>query len=47
MLAGHDEGGGDVITKHYETNELVYELGSHLDNHHIKLKQKGLYSSTV
>ena len=28
MLAGHDEGGGDVITKHYETNELVYEIGS-------------------
>jgi GMP reductase len=26
MLAGHDEGGGDVITKYYETNELNYEM---------------------
>jgi GMP reductase len=25
MLAGHDEGGGDVITKFYKTNELVRE----------------------
>lgn len=23
MFAGHDEGGGDVITKHYQTNELI------------------------
>ena len=23
MLAGHDEGGGEVITKHYETNEVI------------------------
>ena len=40
MLAGHDQGGGDVITKHYETNELVYELGSHLQNHERKIKQE-------
>jgi GMP reductase len=40
MLAGHDEGGGDVITKHYETNELVYELGSHLDKHTKKIESK-------
>ena len=26
MLAGHDEGGGEVITKYYETNERNYEL---------------------
>jgi len=26
MLAGHDEGGGEVITKYYETNELNYEI---------------------
>ena len=26
MLAGHDEGGGEVITKYYETNELEYEV---------------------
>ena len=25
MLAGHDEGGGEVITRYYETNELVRE----------------------
>jgi len=25
MLAGHDEGGGEVISKFYETNELQYE----------------------
>ena len=24
MLAGHDEGGGKVIAKHYETNEVLY-----------------------
>ena len=23
MLAGHDEGGGEVITKHYKTNEVI------------------------
>jgi len=26
MLAGHDQGGGEVITKYYETNELNYEM---------------------
>lgn len=26
MLAGHDEGGGEVITKYYETNEINYEM---------------------
>ena len=40
MLAGHDEGGGDVITKYYETNELVYEIGSHLDKHTKKVQTK-------
>ena len=25
MLAGHMEGGGEVITKYYQTNELIYE----------------------
>lgn len=24
ILAGHDEGGGEVIAKHYETNEVLY-----------------------
>jgi len=40
MLAGHDEGGGEVITKYYETNELVYEIGSHLDKHTKKVETK-------
>ena len=40
MLAGHDEGGGDVITKYYETTELVYEIGSHLDKHTKKVETK-------
>tara|TARA_R110000822_G_scaffold31825_1_gene91796 strand:+ start:1051 stop:2166 length:1116 start_codon:yes stop_codon:yes gene_type:complete len=40
MLAGHDEGGGNIITKHYETNELVYEIGSHLDTHTKKVETK-------
>ena len=26
MLAGHDQGGGEVITKYYETNECNYEM---------------------
>jgi GMP reductase len=25
MLAGHLQGGGEVITKYYQTNELIYE----------------------
>ena len=25
MLAGHDEGGGEVITRYYQTNELIRE----------------------
>jgi GMP reductase len=38
MLAGHDEGGGEIITKFYDTNEIIYEVGSHLANltHRIK-----------
>ena len=40
MLAGHDEGGGETIVKHYETNEIVYQLGSHLDNHTRKIETK-------
>ena len=40
MLAGHNEGGGDVITKYYETTELVYEIGSHLDKHTRKIETK-------
>jgi GMP reductase len=27
MLAGHDEGGGEVITKYYETNEIISRVG--------------------
>ena len=40
MLAGHDEGGGEVITKFYETNELEYEFRDHLENHKRKVEQK-------
>ena len=40
MLAGHDEGGGEVITKHYKTNELEYEVGEHLDNQKCKIEEK-------
>lgn len=40
MLAGHDEGGGEVITKYYQTNELVYEIGSHLTNQVRKVETK-------
>jgi len=41
MLAGHDQGGGEVITKFYETNELEYEVMDHLQkrNHKIEAKQ--------
>ena len=27
MLAGHDEGGGEVITKYYETNQIISRVG--------------------
>ena len=40
MLAGHDQGGGEVITKHYKTDELEYEIGRHLDNQKCKIEQK-------
>jgi|TARA_R110001592_G_scaffold330921_4_gene613488 GMP reductase len=40
MLAGHSQGGGEVILKTYETNELIYELGSHFDKHTKKVKTK-------
>jgi len=40
MLAGHDEGGGEVITRFFETNELVYEVGSHLTNNKHKIEEK-------
>ena len=40
MLAGHDEGGGEVITKFYETDELEYEVGAHLSDRKRKVQQK-------
>jgi GMP reductase len=40
MLAGHDEGGGKVITKFYETNELEYEVLDHLENRRHVVEQK-------
>jgi GMP reductase len=40
MLAGHDEGGGDVITKFYETDQIEYEVGSHLENRRRVIEEK-------
>ena len=40
MLAGHNEGGGQVITKYYETTELQYEVGEHLNNRKHKIEEK-------
>ena len=40
MLAGHDEGGGEVITKFYETNEIEYEVIDHLDKRSHKIEEK-------
>lgn len=42
MLAGHDEGGGEVITKFYESNELniLEERGIFLDSRHKKVEEK-------
>ena len=40
MLAGHDEGGGQVITKFYETNQIEYEVGSHLENRNRVIEEK-------
>ena len=40
MLAGHDEGGGDVITKFYETDQIEYEVGSHLGNRRRVIEEK-------
>jgi GMP reductase len=37
MLAGHDEGGGEVITKYYRTNEL--ESSDYVDHYKIEEKQ--------
>ena len=40
MLAGCDEGNGEIVTRFYETNELEYEVGKHLDRHTRKIEQK-------
>ena len=57
MLAGHDEGGGEVITKQYVTNELAspeeLQLKNRVDLGELGiavitlLKENSLYSSTV
>ena len=39
MLAGYTEGGGEVFNKYYNTNELVYEVGDHLNRSTTKHKQ--------
>jgi GMP reductase len=40
MLAGHNEGGGEVITKFYQSNEIVYEVASHLSKQTHKVEEK-------
>jgi GMP reductase len=40
MLAGCDEGGGEVITKFYKEPELDYEVGNHLEFQKHKIKKK-------
>jgi GMP reductase len=40
MLAGHDEGGGDIVTKFYETNEIVYEVADHIEKRNHKVEKK-------
>jgi GMP reductase len=40
MLAGHDEGGGDIITEFYETNKIEYEVRDHLTNRKHKTEEK-------
>ena len=40
MLAGYDEGGGEVITKFVETDQLEYNVGVHLDRYKHKIKEK-------
>jgi GMP reductase len=36
MLAGHDEGGGDVITKHYKTGEVILHQNDHSDQYELQ-----------
>lgn len=36
MLAGHDEGGGEVITKHYRTNEVILHHSDHSVNYELE-----------
>lgn len=40
MLAGHDEGGGDIITEFYETDELVYEVKNHISRRVHKVEER-------
>jgi GMP reductase len=36
LLAGHDEGGGEVITKHYKTNEVILHHSDHSVNYELE-----------
>ena len=40
MLAGHDEGGGDVVTKFYQTDQINYEVQQHLNNEKHVIEEK-------
>ena len=39
-LAGHDEGGGDVVTKFYQTDQINYEVQQHLSNEKHVIEEK-------
>ena len=36
MLAGHDEGGGEVIVKHYKTGEVILHRNDHSDGYELE-----------
>ena len=36
MLAGHDEGGGEVITKYYKTGEVILHQNDHSDQYELQ-----------
>jgi len=47
MLAGHDEGGGEVITKYYQTNELADHVGNRVIEEKQFVQFYGMSSDTA
>ena len=43
MLAGHDEGGGKIISKWYDTNEVITDKGAALETLHVEKKYIEFY----